>query len=63
MNKLDEKDKQIIKEYLEKNKKDGKTDEEAIKEASAQTNLLGAFMFILVLTFIFAIFVLSGVEL
>jgi hypothetical protein len=63
MNKLDEKDKQIIKEYLGKNKKDGKTDEEAIKEASAQSNLLGAFMFILVLTFIFAIFALSGVEL
>ncbi len=31
MSKLDEKDKQVIKEYLEKNKKEGKTDEEAIK--------------------------------
>ena len=31
MGKMDEKDKQIIKEYLEKNKKTGKTDEQVVK--------------------------------
>ena len=62
MDKMNEKDKQVIKEYLEKNKKSGKTDEQVIKQASNQATLFMGFMFIVIITLIFAILVLNGIE-